>query len=68
MLIFFAGFKDHIGVYPVPAGTKDFQKRLAPYRAQKSSVHFALDRPIPLGLVAEMVKHRIKEQRGKKAR
>jgi len=57
----FAGYKNHIGVYPAPAGTKKFQKELAGYRAAKSSVRFPLDQPIPYDLISQLVKFRVKE-------
>jgi uncharacterized protein YdhG (YjbR/CyaY superfamily) len=60
-LISFGAFKSHIGIYPVPAGTKEFQKELAPYRAQKSSVRIPLDKPIPYDLISRLVKFRLEE-------
>ena len=65
-LIYFAGAKNHIGVYPVPKGTKEFQKELAPYRAHKSTVQLPLDRPVPVRLLTRMVKYRLKEHLAKK--
>ena len=61
-LIYFAGAKNHVGVYPVPKGTKEFQKELAPYRAHKSTVRLPLDKPVPVRLLTRMVKYRLKEQ------
>jgi uncharacterized protein YdhG (YjbR/CyaY superfamily) len=60
-LISFGAFKSHIGIYPVPAGTKEFQKELAPYRAQKSTVRIPLDKAIPYDLISRLVKFRLKE-------
>jgi uncharacterized protein YdhG (YjbR/CyaY superfamily) len=68
MLIFFAGYKDHVGIYPIPAGTKAFQRRVAPYRSGRSTVRFPLDKPIPLDLVKEMVRYRMKERAARKKR
>jgi uncharacterized protein YdhG (YjbR/CyaY superfamily) len=65
-LIYFAGAKNHIGVYPVPKGTKLFQKELAPYRAHNSTVRLPLGRPVPVRLLTRMVKYRLKEQLAKK--
>jgi len=63
-LVYFAGYKKHVGVYPVPAGDEAFQEELAPYRAEKSTVRFPHIRPVPLNLVEKLVRFRIKEQAG----
>jgi uncharacterized protein YdhG (YjbR/CyaY superfamily) len=60
-LVSFAAYKNHIGLYPVPAGTKKFQKELAIYRAAKSTARFPLDQPIPFDLIRQLVKFRVKE-------
>lgn len=54
-LISFAAYKNHIGIYPAPAGGKAFEKQLAAYRKGKSTVQFPLDRPIPTSLLKQIV-------------
>ncbi len=54
-LVFFAGWKRHISVYPLPAGDEAFQQRIAQYKRVKSTVQFPLDQPIPNDLVGEIV-------------
>jgi len=61
-LVSFAAYKQHIGVYPVPAGTQKFQKAVAVYRAAKSTLKFPLDEPIPYELISQLVKYLIKER------
>jgi uncharacterized protein YdhG (YjbR/CyaY superfamily) len=41
-LVYFAGWKIHIGVYPVPAGDDSFERQIAPYRASKGTLRFPL--------------------------
>jgi uncharacterized protein YdhG (YjbR/CyaY superfamily) len=60
-LVSFAGYKKHIGIYPVPAGTEAFQEAISAYRAAKSTVRLPLDKPIPFGLISDLVKFRVKE-------
>ncbi len=60
-LVHFAAFKHHIGFYPTPSGTEQFQHRLAPYKHAKGSIQFQLDEPIPYDLVEDIVAFRIKE-------
>lgn len=61
-LVSFAAYKQHIGVYPVPAGTQKFQKAVAVYRAAKSTLKFPLDEPIPYDLIGQLVKYLVKER------
>ncbi|MFN8598561.1 MAG: DUF1801 domain-containing protein [Anaerolineae bacterium] len=61
-LVSFAAYKQHIGVYPVPAGTQKFQKAVAVYRAAKSTLKFPLDEPIPYELISQLVKYLVKER------
>ena len=57
----FAAWKKHIGMYPIPAGDVAFQKEILPYKGDKSSLQFPLDKPMPLKLIKKMVKFRIAE-------
>jgi uncharacterized protein YdhG (YjbR/CyaY superfamily) len=63
-LVHFAGFKNHIGFYPVPSAVAAFRKELAPYVRGKGSIQFPLDRPLPYALVKRIVAFRVKETRG----
>ena len=60
-LIYFAGYKKHIGVYPVPAGNQEFEKDFSQYKTSgKGAIQFPLDKPIPLDLITRIVKFRMK--------
>ena len=61
MLVWFAGYKNHIGFYPKPSGLKAFEKELSGYKSSKGAVQFPIDEPLPLSLVTKIVKMRIKE-------
>jgi uncharacterized protein YdhG (YjbR/CyaY superfamily) len=61
-VVYFAGWKDHISVYPVPGGEPDLERRMAPHVAAKGTLRFPLDKPIPLDLIAD-VTARLLEQR-----
>ena len=60
-LVHFAGFKEHIGFYPVPSGIEKFKKELSVYKQGKGSVQFPLDKPMPYDLITKIVKFRVKE-------
>ena len=63
-LLYIAAFREHVSVYPVTAGMlARYGKAIAPYRAGKGTLRFALDEPIPVDLVARLAKVRVRERR-----
>jgi uncharacterized protein YdhG (YjbR/CyaY superfamily) len=66
-LIFFAGFKNHIGVYPPVKSSGVLKKKLAAYEGAGGSFRFPLDEAIPYDLITEIVKLRIKDNRERAA-
>jgi uncharacterized protein YdhG (YjbR/CyaY superfamily) len=62
-LVHFAAFKNHIGFYPTPSGTKTFKKEISNYRSGKGSIQFPIDKPMPLTLIKKIVEYRAKESR-----
>lgn len=59
--IHFSAWKNHIGMYPIPAGNEAFQKEIEPYRSAKSALNFPLDKPMPIKLISKVIKFRIAE-------
>ena len=64
-LIYFAGFKNHISLYPAPRGAEEFKKELAAYEGGKGTVRFPLDETIPFDLIKRIVKFKVKENQEK---
>lgn len=62
VIIYFAGYKNHIGVYATPSGHAAFQKELSGYKQGRGSVQFPLDQPMPLDLIKRIVQFRMKQQ------
>ena len=60
-LVYFAAFKNHIGIYATPTGNKEFEKLLSPYKQGKGSVQFPIDKPLPIDLIKKIVAFRVKE-------
>lgn len=60
-LVYFAGYKNHIGFYATPTGHKEFEKELSIYKQGKGSVQFPIDKPMPYGLIIRIVEFRVKE-------
>ena len=54
-LVYFAAWKHHVGLYPVPASDEAFERELAPFRASKGTVRFPLGQPIPYDLIKRVV-------------
>src|SRR5687767_8489036 len=61
VLIYFAAFRKHIGLYPAPRGAAELKDELAAYAGGKGTVQFPLDQPLPLGLVRRIVKFRARQ-------
>ena len=61
VLVYFAGYKAHIGFYPTGSGIAAFQNEIARYKNSKGAVQFPLDKPLPVGLINKMVKFRLAE-------
>jgi uncharacterized protein YdhG (YjbR/CyaY superfamily) len=59
ILVYFAGYESHIGFYPTASGIAAFKSRLAKYKTSKGTVQFPLDKPLPVGLIKAIVKHRV---------
>ena len=60
-LVYFAGFKNHIGFYATPTGHSEFAKELSKYKQGKGSVQFPIDQPMPLELITQIVEFRVIE-------
>ena len=60
-LVYFAGYKNHIGFYATPSGHQAFQKELSNYKQGKGSVQFPLVQPIPFELIEKIVRFRVEE-------
>jgi uncharacterized protein YdhG (YjbR/CyaY superfamily) len=60
-VIYFAGYKNHVSVYPAPRGNEVFKKELSAYKGGKGTVQFPLDKPLPLKLITRIVKFRVAE-------
>jgi uncharacterized protein YdhG (YjbR/CyaY superfamily) len=61
VLVHFAAFKKHIGLFPPVRGDAKLEKAVAAYAGDKGNLRFPLDRPIPYGLIERIVKWRLKQ-------
>ncbi|MCR9228688.1 MAG: DUF1801 domain-containing protein [Flavobacteriaceae bacterium] len=65
-LVYFAGYKNHIGFYATPSGHKAFQKQMSIYKQGKGSVQFPLNQPIPFDLIEKIVRFRVDQNSASK--
>jgi len=61
VLVYFAGYKGHVGLYPTASGIKAFQTELAKFESSKGAIRLPLDHPLPKTLITRIVKFRAKE-------
>ena len=62
-LIYYAAFKNHIGLYATPSGHTHFADALSQYKQGKGSVQFPNEQPLPLDLIAEIIAFRVEENK-----
>lgn len=60
-LIYFAGWKNHISLYPIPVGSETFNKQIAKYVEGKGTLKFPINKPLPLKLINKIVKLKLAE-------
>jgi uncharacterized protein YdhG (YjbR/CyaY superfamily) len=64
-LVYFAGYKNHVGLYAAIPAKNIYAKELKKYKAAKSTVRFPIGHPLPVGLIKKLVKVRVKENDAK---
>ena len=60
ILVYYAAYKEHIGFYPMPSAIEAFRKKLEGYELSKGTVRLPHDEPLPLELIGDMVRFRVR--------
>ena len=60
-LLYFGGFKKHIGLYATPEAQQAFEEELSCYKRGKGSVKFPFSDPLPLALIARITKYKMQQ-------
>lgn len=55
-IIQFAGFKNHVSLYPGPEAVLEFAGRLSGYKTHKGTIQLPYSMPVPAGLIAEIAR------------
>lgn len=67
VLVYFAAFKHHIGLYPPVSGDASLEKDLAPYTGPKGNLRFPLDQPMRYDLIERVTMLRVDQDAAKAA-
>jgi uncharacterized protein YdeI (YjbR/CyaY-like superfamily) len=60
-LVYFAGYKNHIGFYPHGSPIEHFKEEIKKYKSSKGAIQFPLDKPLPNELITKIVQFRVQE-------
>lgn len=66
IVVYFGAFANHIGFFPTASGRRNFALELSAYAGAKGSVRFPFETPLPVRLIAKIVKFRVMENRERK--
>lgn len=61
--IHFAGWKRHVGLYPIPQFEGELEAEVAPYRSKKDTVNFPYSKPVPHDLIRRMAAEIVRRRR-----
>lgn len=68
IVVWYAAFSNHCSLFPTASVIKAFQDELKDFSTSKGTVHFPLDKPLPVALIKKMVKFRVAESHSKKSK
>lgn len=67
ILVYFAAWKSHIGLYPPILGDEVIEQAVARYAGPKGNLQFPLAAPMPLDLIERIVRLRVEQDAAKAA-
>lgn len=56
VIIVYAAFNNHIGLYPTPPVIEKFQDKLKEHKTSKGAIQFPLSKPLPYPIIKEIMK------------
>ena len=63
ILVYFAAFKKHIGLYPPVRGDAKLVRDAAPFAGDKGNLQFPFGQPVPYDLIRRIVENRVKAEK-----
>jgi uncharacterized protein YdhG (YjbR/CyaY superfamily) len=61
MLVWYAAYEKHIGLYPTASPIPYFREELAGYKFSKGAIQFPLNKPLPIDLITKIVNFKLNE-------
>ena len=68
ILVWYAAFSDHCSLFPTNAVIEAFKNELKGYSTSKGTIHFPIDKPVPIALIKNLVEARVAQSEGRKRR
>jgi uncharacterized protein YdhG (YjbR/CyaY superfamily) len=68
VLVWFAVFSNHCSLFPTASVIEEFKNELKGFSTSKGTIHFPIDKPLPLALLKKLVKARVAQNESKKRR
>jgi|SRR5271165_199118 len=62
VLVWYAAFSNHCSLFPTASVIDRFKDELKDFRLSKGTIHFPLDKPLPVALIKRIVKARVEEK------
>ncbi len=59
VLVWYAAFSNHCSLFPTAAVIEQFKDELKDFSTSKGTIHFPLDKPMPIDLIKTMVRERL---------
>jgi uncharacterized protein YdhG (YjbR/CyaY superfamily) len=66
ILVYFAGYENHLGFYPTSSPMQVFKEELTCYKTSKGAIQFLLDEKLPSDLIKRIVQFRIEQTQQQK--
>jgi uncharacterized protein YdhG (YjbR/CyaY superfamily) len=64
VLVWYAAFANHCSLFPTAAVIDAFKDELKGFSTSKGTIHFPLNKPMPIALIKKLVKARVKQNEG----
>jgi uncharacterized protein YdhG (YjbR/CyaY superfamily) len=68
ILVTYAAFKHHIGLFPTPATVREFKPHLTAYKSSSATIQFPHDQRLPKALIRRIVAFRVRQERSADAK
>jgi uncharacterized protein YdhG (YjbR/CyaY superfamily) len=68
VLVWYAAFSNHCSLFPTAAVIEQFKDELKGFSTSKGTIHFPLDKPMPVELIKKIVRARVAQSESGKRR